>query len=446
MRSALYAFALAAVASTATAAPAIPVLADQQRDLDYARTEYVQKSPAFSPAQRQRAERYIAQLQARRQVLGHAEFLAAALRIAAFAENGHDAVDVGDGAWWPDARLPVRTLWMTDGIVVARAAPAQHALLGATVTAIEGRTPAVLLKQLRRYGGGTDAYNAWNMNWVIETAGMLHAMGLAAQPDRLRLSLRLADGRTLDRSIAFVPNAEVPGGGKGERWWAAPLTAGEQARGWRAATDSARDPLYVQQPDQFHRSVDLQELDALYIQLRINVSVGEQQLAPFVAQLRQRLREAPPRNLILDLRMDIGGDNEQTLELMRDIAAKVPGKIYVLTGPHTFSAGIANAATLKHAAGQRAIIVGEASGDRLRWWSESRPVTLPASRVQFHLNGGYWDLIAGCKPNPLCYSDKYDSVVGRLAPQIAAPIRVADWLAGRDPGMAAVERDLRAQR
>jgi hypothetical protein len=164
-----------------------------------------------------------------------------------------------------------------------------------------------------------------------------------------------------------------------------------------------------------------------------------------VGGVSKHLKSSPPKNLILDLRFDTGGDNTQNRELMREIAQRVPGRIYLLVGNYTFSAGIASAAALKHDGGDKVTIVGDAVGDRMHWWSEhGEPVCLPASKVCFAINTGYWNLVDGCHGNPRCYGDQFDLAVPTLEPALRAPLMSQDWLANRDPGMAAIVEDLKA--
>jgi len=123
---------------------------------------------------------------------------------------------------------------------------------------------------------------------------------------------------------------------------------------------------------------------------------------------------------------------------MRWLATHVTGRIFVLIGPYTFSAGIVNAAAIRHDGGDRVMLVGDLVGDSLRWWSEGKPYCMPNSRLCLRPSSGVWDLVKGCAGEPACYGDKYDLNVGSLDPDLSAPLKSGDWLAGRDPGMAAV--------
>ena len=109
-------------------------------DLELARAAYVDKSRAFSTAKRLRALRFIDRAEQRADSMSAEEFLLTILQIPAFADNGHDVLkdNDDDGAWYPQARLPLRMIWFPEGWVVARAAPEVTDLLGAKVTRNRG--------------------------------------------------------------------------------------------------------------------------------------------------------------------------------------------------------------------------------------------------------------------------------------------------------------------
>jgi len=192
------------------------------------------------------------------------------------------------------------------------------------------------------------------------------------------------------------------------------------------------------------RIVPLPAIEALYVQFRANstADAGGRDIKAFVGRVRGSLAESRPKNLVLDLRFDIGGDIDQTRDLAREMVAAVPGRIFVLTGPYTFSAGIVFAAAMKHDGGARVTLVGEPVGDRLRFWSEGGHVCLPHSKVCFWASDGLWDLRKGCAGEPACYGDRLDARVDSLEPEIRAPLTSAAWLTGRDPGMETVRAAL----
>ena len=442
-------FALTLVPKT-QAEPADPSPTDlaarrgaQLEDLEFARRNYVLKSRAFSRDGRKRAVELIKVLKARAGTLSNLEFLLGIEKLGALADNGHDGIRFEKNAWRPPTRLPLRLIWFPDGMVVARAAPQAVELLGARVASIESRNPDQLLSRLRVVVGGSAEYRTWNAIWAIENGGVLHALGLAKAPDRLRLRLALTNGQVVERTVATVPSQEVPSGVEPGRLWSADPIPGEAERKWRTAIQPSQEPLYLQHADELFFSVRSPDLKALYVQFRMNFSYGGQSIETFVESVRRELETNPPENLILDERFNTGGNIDLTRDLMRVIAARTKGRIYVLVGRYTFSAGIVSAAALKHDGADRVIIVGENIGDRLQFWSETaQPACLPHSHLCLLPTTGFWDLQRGCKDKPACYGDHFDARVDSLEPDLHAPLTAADWLAGRDPGMEAVSRDL----
>ena len=416
-------------------------------DLQFAKSAYVLKSEAFPTGARERAVDFIDHSAMTAEAMTREQFLLCVLQIAAFADNGHDTENDSHDAWWPAARLPVRMLWFPDVWVIARADSANADLLGARVLRIENHSPGEIFARLRKFWGGLDTYRRWNLEpAVVEQAGMLHAVGLARHADRLSFEIQRADGRRVHRTLRFVPKSTLPPGQIFERVWSPAPWPGDAEKGWHAFNPPTT-PLYLQDGARLFRVERVPELNALFVQMRVHFDMDGETVADFRRHVDEEIDAYHPRNLIVDLRFDTGGDTDLTRDWQRTLPARVPGQLYVLVSHHTFSAGIVAAAAFRHDAHARVRIVGEAVGDRLRWWSEGDNVCMPNSHYCLHLTSGLWDLVHGCAEHPSCYGDKYDAQVAHLVPDLDAPITPGSWLSGRDPGMEAIEHELRdAQR
>jgi hypothetical protein len=416
--------------------------AARRADLEAARSGYVAKSMAMSPAQRSAALAYIASIEPKVGAMSDAEFLVAVARIPAFADNAHDAFDSGDDTWWPDTRLPVKLTWLPDGLLVARAAPEYAALVGTRITRVEGLAPAQLLAKLHAICGGTEAYRRWNALWVVGSGGLLQALGVAASDKALRVELEGRDGKRQSLDLPYLPKEQMPASLRPTRLLSMELSADEITRGWVTPGPSRPPLLYQQQPDTLYRALPLPGLDALYVQLRSNLDEQGQKILPFLETTLAAAHKSPPRNLVLDLRFDVGGDISLSRKFLRELVGLARGRIFVLVSRYTFSAGIVSAAAVRHDGGSRVTIVGEDVGDRMRFWSEGEHACLPNSHYCLRPTTGLWDLEHGCKATPGCYGDQFDATAGSLRPQLRAPLTATAWLAGRDPAMEAVSRDL----
>lgn len=410
-------------------------------DLAFAKSEYVLTSPVLTRATRAEATSFIDKAAESADAMPPQQFFVCMLRIAAFADNGHDVLNVGDGAWLPDARLPIRMLWFRDNWVIARADAAHADLVGALVLRVEHMSAADLFGKVRDLSGGTDPYRRWNIEPLLENAGVLHALGLARHPDRLSFEILLGNGRRITRTLRFVRKSELPAGQPPQRVWSPAPWPGEREHGWTAVRPDPT-PLYLQQGERSFRVIRLPELNSVYLQMRTHVDAPEDPITGFEHQADEAISRFHPLHLIVDLRFDSGGDTDLTREWQRALPSRIPGRIYAVVGPYTFSAGIVAAAALKHDARGRALIVGDDVGDRLRWWSEGNDVCVPHSKYCLHRTNGLWDLVHGCAGQPQCYGDRYDVRIDSLKPDLYAPLTAQAFLAGRDPAMDAIRRDI----
>jgi hypothetical protein len=143
---------------------------------------------------------------------------------------------------------------------------------------------------------------------------------------------------------------------------------------------------------------------------------------------------------VLDLRLNGGGDPTQARDFAESLPTLVPGTIFVLTGPATFSAAISTAGYLKQAAPDRVRIVGEPVGDRLEFFAEGRTTTLQHSGAVVLPATERHDYRAGCRQHTDCHAPVVARpiAVPTLEPDIAAPWTLDHWRRGLDPAMQAV--------
>ena len=120
------------------------------------------------------------------------------------------------------------------------------------------------------------------------------------------------------------------------------------------------------------------------------------------------------------------------------------GRLILIVGPRTFSAGIVTAAILAARAKGRITIVGERAGDDLQFWAEGGFLTLPNSGLRVHYSDGYHDWRHGydaddernrANPRIAAVNARYSAAAGNLDPDPVIPLTFRDYAAGRDPVM-----------
>lgn len=406
----------------------------QKADLEAVHS-YIDQSLSFTTEARIKARALLAQAISEGTVRTPVEYLAFLCRVVALADNGHDFLDTGRG-WWPSTRLPVSLDSFADGPAITRGEAEYRPWMGWPIVAVDGRPVADLLLSLRDFFGGPDTYVRWCSLWALEWGGVLHALGLANSPDRIEFTIALAD-RTETVELSFVAaNLCPPSGNRAMQL--GPTTREESDRGWCVGREGP-EPMWLLEPGRWFRQQRISEGRGLYLQFRTHFSPDGEPMEAFLRTVEQEL-QTPPSHLVLDLRFDSGGNSDLTIDFVHRLVSAISGSLFVVVGPRTFSAGIVTAALLKARGGERVKVVGEEVGDRLRWWSEGRFVSLPHSGYQLHLCDGLWDLQNGCAGEEGCYGDRFDIRVTSLSPDLPAALTSAAWRDGRDPALEAIAK------
>lgn len=396
--------------------------------------EFLDLDTSYSPTERAEAEAAFVKLKADAQNMSPAAFQLAVAHIAALARNGHTML--APGVWQHQFnRTPLRLYVFADGLRVVHAPETMRELLGARVVSIDGHSASDLRSAFGKYFGGREGKRDEWVGLFLESPTLLHAAGLAKSDARIEMQLELANGAKTTRVFDGVldpPKGEI-------------FDFFDHSRLVTHAPENALGavPLYLSSPGKAFPSALLRDLDAFYFQLRINKSFYDQKIETFFAEARATLKKAKPANVIVDLRMDGGGDLNTTRDFMQALPALVPGRIFILTSGRTFSAGIASAGYLKQAAPSRVTIVGEPIGDHLEFWAEGGLMELPVSKAYLLPATERHNYVTGCPEKDCHISIREDPIrVQSLEPDIAAPLTYADYRAGRDVALDAVRRAL----
>jgi hypothetical protein len=233
---------------------------------------------------------------------------------------------------------------------------------------------------------------------------------------------------------------------------------------WKWIPDPDRAPWAFQQQVKMFRWRDAPELDAVIIQLRQILDGTDGKISDFLEEAELNRERLGRQNVVVDMRFNGGGNFMLTREFMMRWPSRVlaPGRFFVLTSRRTFSAAITSIGYLKQSGGARVVLVGEAPGDRLVFFSEARPVQLPHTGLFFGPATARMDYQTGCRNYDDCFVavaqpghktappivpgveklDRMPIAIPSLEPNLVAPWTVESWLNGSDPAMAAVSHVL----
>jgi hypothetical protein len=206
---------------------------------------------------------------------------------------------------------------------------------------------------------------------------------------------------------------------------------------WLAVQPDQPLPVSLIDFDSAFRRIRLAHSCAMLIQFKANHDVGNQHIKDFVAATEADMRANKPCAAIVDLRFDDGGNYQNTAGFAKDLPDLTTrgGRIYLLTGPSTFSAGITTAAFVKQAGGDRVTILGEPVGDRLNFFSEGNRGCLPNYHLCVSYEQGKHDYAHPCTDWDVCFwlNKLYPVHVETLEPDETIAMSLAQWRQGIDP-------------
>ncbi len=445
MRAVLLALATLVWAALAVAAPQSDpaVVAGRLNDIEVFRAEFLAKDRSYTPAARAEAEARLNQLADKAGEISQVYFELEISRIVGLADNGHTAFFPGPRSRRYN-RVEVRLVPFGEAFFVLRAKAANADLLGAQLVAIDGKPIANFRNAARTLQGGLPAWRDRNLGYFFESPEQMQALGLLGQNDSATYRFQTRQGATVERRLAAEPANPNRPRANADRWLfpeAMPAENGE----WMSPLALARAPWSLTEPDAAFRWRWAAEINAPVIDFRQNNDSEKRSIASFLAEVEAMLKARRPQNIVLDMRLNGGGDLNTTRDFMQALPKLVRGRILVLTSPWTFSAAISSVGYVKQAAGARVTIIGEAVGDRLNFFSEGSVVTLPNSKAEMLNATERHDYATGCRGFSDCHGPvvRHPVSVATLAPDIAAPWTIDAFLAGRDPGMEAAAAALR---
>jgi hypothetical protein len=392
---------------------------------------YIARNRAYTPASRAEALRRLAFLPG---LTGDpARFELEVAHIAALADNGHSALLPPQ---WASRykRSPVRLGLFADGLYVVAAPPDDRRLIGRQVLRINGHGWREIRAAYARYQGGEPAFRDQFVTLFMELPALLVAAGFGTDPDLVEYGLAPRRRGPPEQLLVAAALSPFPG--------QAAFTGTPMLIEAAAMLPPAARPLYLREPGESFRLAFVPAIDAAFIQLK---ATGGLHIDAFLGDVLAQLRARRPRNIIVDLRFNMGGN----LNITRDFMQALPGlaeggRVYAITSGRTFSAAISSLGYLRQAAGDRLVIVGEPIGDRLEFWAEGDIMRLPGLDGLMLYATERHNYMTGC-PEADCHASIRDHPirVTGLQPDIAAPLRYADFRAGRDPAMDAIVRDAR---
>jgi len=297
------------------------------------------------------------------------------------ADDAHTSVHFGKFK-----RIPLRFYLFDDGLFVVKAKKGFEEYLGYKVNRISDRTVNELISIADYYMSGNDSWNRYKSSYFLTSPDFFEGIDLTQQSDSIKIEF-VSNGDTIMNY--FKPEKKTDYSDEYDSWrdLATTNTMIFDTTNWvHLRKDNSL--LYLSKPDKpaFYTKID--SLNAFYISVNTSTKI-----AGFVTDIEQELRTKNYQNLIIDFRLNSGGNYLQQVAFSKIIPKSFDGKIFIITGNATFSAGICSVARLKYYSGKKAMIIGQELGDRLNFWAEGRQFRLPNSRIRIRAATGYHDWV-----------------------------------------------------
>ncbi len=320
-------------------------------------------------------------------------------------------------------RYPVALYRFADGFYVTGADSAHAELVGGSLVSIGGRSAhdlfAAVTPLIARDPGNRMWYRLYAGSFMA-TPEVLEALGLASAGGRATFVVR-REGRERAVEVARGPRPSA----KSYNGW---VTGG----GWVTMHDGVKapGPLWTRRPDEAFWVEYLSSAGAVYVQYNAVQDGEKETVAHFFGRVCAEASRRRADRMIIDLRLNGGGDNTLNAEVVKTIMRTSPinrrGHLFVIIGRNTFSAAQNLVNSLERYTD--AIFVGEPTGANPNQFGDAVPVRLRHSGVVVYVSTLWWQDLDPRDRRPW------------TAPEVAAEMTSADFRAGRDPALEAALR------
>lgn len=417
--------------------PVYPQPADRveawSQDLDVVRNRFLEYDRSFESKERAAFGKLLDRLEGSLGSMSDPEIIVGLSRAVALSGNAHTRLYLLRNRT-ELRRLPLRAYWFSDGLFVVRATAGQDDTPGCRISRIAGRDPRRVRERVARTFAGNASWVAYKSPFFMTSPEILYGLGLIDDMESVSFRFECPGREPFERALAPLPlrRRKTPT----EPWRdLSPFWRGDGNEWTSALPASPETPLYLTDPTRYYWFEYLEKPKAIYLQFNRSQNMPEgASFAEFASEVESFVSKRQVDVFILDLRFNTGGNNQIAAGLMERIVAlekeKKIGRLFVITGRATFSAGISHAAYLKQYG--TATFVGEPVGDELDTWSEGGNIVLPNSGLTVHFTNGYHSLSAVERPEYEPY-EWSDLDLTDLAPDLLVRVSSEDYFSGRDP-------------
>ncbi|HLX92286.1 MAG TPA: hypothetical protein VKR32_11410 [Puia sp.] len=354
--------------------------------------------------------------------LGKYEVLAGLIRLVALFHVGHTQLSTHElfdsTSGTPLSLFPYRLYAFPDGLYISKTADRYAKALGAKVLRIGNMTSDQALDAIKPLVSfENDEGFLSNGPFYLAIPQLMMAKGIINGDDKVIIRY-LKNGKedTIQYDATHEPRNHE-------------MTGLETSAGWSAARKSDNTPLWQKNPNDYRYMEYLPESKILYVRHSVTLDDGEKTIAGFFQNMEDFIDKHDVDKLVLDIRMNDGGNNYLNKPIITRIIASrkinQKGKFFCIIGRRTFSA--AQNLTNELEKYTEVTFVGEPTSENVNFYGDTRTETFPASKLSVRLSWMWWQNM-----------DPRDK---RMAtnPALAVDMSYNDFFNNIDPAMQVIE-------
>jgi len=393
-----------------TTAPKLSV-AEWQADVRFLGDELPKRHRnAFHRMKQTDFEAAVKQLYDRIPQISEDEIIVGLMKIVAMIKDGH--TNVVPREFFRSGMFPVKFYMFSDGLFIQKAAPEYAELVGGKVVKVGNMSADEVFKTVSQAAFADNEMGTKQVTPLLLTVPEILA-GFKVIDDKQKLSLTVEIGGK-QKTFEIRPTGTLE-------------NLNHSPANWIDAAPKTNQALYLKDPDNFYWFEYLKEWKTIYGQHNAIGNKEDEQVADFYKRVLAFTEANPVETFVMDLRANGGGNNFLNRQVVIDlIKSKINrrGKFFVIIGRGTFSAAQNLVNQLEKYT--EAIFVGEPTAAHPNHYGDSRPFTLPNSKLTVRASTLWWQDL-----------DPRDERFW-TAPEIATETSFEDYRKNFDPALDAI--------
>lgn len=316
-------------------------------------------------------------------------------------------------------QLPYNLYQFKDGVYVEGVHKDYSKAIGAKVIKIGAFSTEEALARIKPVVSveNDQFFKAYGLNY-LGVPEILNAKGIIQDMNRVTLTLE-RNGDDFEMEFKARDSESFPG------HYGFVHTSEE----WLSARKSDKTPFWLKKLDRKYFYEFLKEDKIIYVRQSEVQDEEDKNLAAFYEEVFQFVEENDVEKLVLDLRLNGGGNNYKNKPvitgLIKSEKINQKGKLFVILGRRTFSACQNLVNELENYT--NATFVGEATAENVNFYGDSKTETLPNSKLSIRLSFLWWQ-----------DKDPRDNRPW-TPPHVSVEMSISDYLNNIDPVMETIK-------